>query len=267
VSPDGRWIVYVRDLDSVHTELRRVAPDGSGDTSVASFAGGDVNPFWSPDGRSILLAHTEGDTAQLLTIRADGSDRRRIVSIAGKSARLSPDGRRVAYSRGAWTRNRIVVADREGAHAAAITDSSAGYFNLAWSPAGDRIAATRLDSSRVTEVWIMNADGSNARSVASFARADGRPQWPAWSPDGKRLAIQAGRYDRAHPELDSAYLWVIDLATGKATRLGAHDAPRIDETPAWFPDGKRLVYQSSASGRFEVWVMNADGTGARQVTR
>lgn len=267
VSPDGRWIAYDRDLDSVTCEIRRVGTDGQGDTSVVRLGVGGVNPWWSRDGRSITYAVAAHDTARLFTIGPDGSGQRQEFAVFGKYARLSPDGRRVAYGSGSWMRNRLVVADRDGRHAAAITDSTAGWFNVAWSPAGDRIAVTRLDSTRTLDVWVMDADGTNAHPVAHFDKADGRPQWPAWSPDGTRLAIQAGIYDRAHPELDSSYLWVVDLATGKATRLGSHARPQLDETPAWFPDGQRLVYQSSASGRFEVWVMNADGTGARQVTR
>jgi Tol biopolymer transport system component len=37
--------------------------------------------------------------------------------------------------------------------------------------------------------------------------------------------------------------------------------------PARFPDGKRIAYQSNRSGRMEVWVMNADGSDARQLTK
>jgi len=36
---------------------------------------------------------------------------------------------------------------------------------------------------------------------------------------------------------------------------------------AWSPDGKRIAFQSNRTGRWEVWVMNADGTGAKQLTR
>ena len=62
-------------------------------------------------------------------------------------------------------------------------------------------------------------------------------------------------------------IWVIDLESGRATKLAEHRAAYQDEVPAWFPDAKRIVFQSNRTGRWEIWVMNADGSGARQITR
>ena len=46
-------------------------------------------------------------------------------------------------------------------------------------------------------------------------------------------------------------IWVIDLASGRATKLAEHGAPYQDEVPAWFPDGKRIAFQSNRTGRWE----------------
>ena len=51
-----------------------------------------------------------------------------------------------------------------------------------------------------------------------------------------------------------------------ARKLAAHAEGTADEVPAWFPDGRRIAFQSDRSGSMEIWVMNADGTGLRQVT-
>jgi Tol biopolymer transport system component len=58
----------------------------------------------------------------------------------------------------------------------------------------------------------------------------------------------------------------VDVATGKATKVAAHDRPYLDETPSWFPDGKRIAFQSDRTGVMQIWVMNADGSDVRQVT-
>jgi TolB protein len=185
-----------------------------------------------------------------------------VFTALAKSAQLSNDGRRVAYTRGDWTRNRLVVASMDGSGKSAITDSSAGYFNMAWSPDDRRIAVTRIDSKRDLQVWVMNADGSEARALTRFAKADGSPQWPAWSPDGKTIAIQSNSHGPG-----SASIWLVDVATGKATNITPHSAPRLDETPSWFPDGKRIAFQSDRSGSMEIWTMGADGSDPKQLTR
>ena len=55
--------------------------------------------------------------------------------------------------------------------------------------------------------------------------------------------------------------------SGNVHKLAPHTERYLDETPAWFPDAKRLAFQSNRTGRMEIWVMNADGTVPRQVTR
>ena len=82
---------------------------------------------------------------------------------------------------------------------------------------------------------------------------------PAWSSDGRQLAIQVSGKEVGH-------IWLVDLATGDARKLAAHTTPYLDEVPAWFPDGGRVAFQSNRTGRMEIWVMNADGSGQRQVT-
>jgi Tol biopolymer transport system component len=122
-------------------------------------------------------------------------------------------------------------------------------------------------ATRKMQVSLIKADGTGAQQLTRIdAAADGSPQWPAWSADGHRLAVQVGKYNPQARAENTAHIWVIDLPSGAATKLAPHDRPYLDETPSWFPDG-RIAFQSDRTGRMEVWVMNADGTGVRQVTR
>jgi TolB protein len=84
-----------------------------------------------------------------------------------------------------------------------------------------------------------------------------------WSADGRKLAIQVN----SRNQKNSAHIWLVDVASGEGRKLGAHDQQYLDETPSWFPDGKRVAFQSDRTGRMEVWIMNVDGTNAQQVTR
>jgi len=112
----------------------------------------------------------------------------------------------------------------------------------------------------------MNADGSEAKLVTQLPTSEGRSMRPAWSPDGTRIAFQVSKVD-VDPSIHISHIYVLDVASGALTKLAAHERTYLDEAPAWFPDGKHIVFQSDRTGTMQLWVMNADGTGARQLTR
>jgi Tol biopolymer transport system component len=188
----------------------------------------------------------------------------------GQQPTLAPDGKRVLYS-AVINRNflaaQIRESDLDGRNETAITRDAGAHFNGAYSPDGRQVAYAHLDSAtRDMQVWVVNRDGSNARQLTRFTGTEGRPQWPSWSPDGNTLAVQAGVYNRDTPAQNTAHIWLIDVTSGKATKIGAHDTPYLDETPSFLPDG-RIAFQSNRTGRMEIWVMHRDGTNARQVTK
>ena len=180
---------------------------------------------------------------------------------------ISPDGKKFIYSSGQFPAMDLVEAALDGSNVRKLSKAPSASFNAVYSPDQKLIAFARSDSTRQLQVWVMNADGSGERQLTRFATEEGSPQWPAWSPDGTKLAIQSGRYNRQAPTENTAHIWVIDVKSGGATRLNPHSTPYLDETPSWFPDGKRIAFQSDRSGRMEVWVMSADGSGAVQVTK
>jgi Tol biopolymer transport system component len=267
VSPDGRRIAFVAGRGDSVWQVYVVHADGSGTARLTSSREDKYMPSWSADGRWVLYQSNRGDTFTLSAVPREGGASKVVASLNARTMVLSHDGRRLAYPVGTWERNRIWVSAVDGSGATAITDSLAGYFNLAWSPDDARIAVTRSDSTGAMQVWVMDAAGGGARVLTRFTSGEARPQWPAWSRDGRKVAVQAGIYDRDAPGKSTAHIWVFDVASGAATQLAPHAEPRLDETPSWFPDGERLAFQSDRTGRMEIWVMNADGTRPRQVTR
>jgi Tol biopolymer transport system component len=267
VSPDGRRIAFVAGRGDSVWQVYVVNADGSGTARLTSSREDKYTPSWSTDGSWVHYQSDRGDTCTLSAVPLEGGAAKVVVSMNARTMALSHDGRRLAYAVGTWSRNRLWVSALDGSGARAITDSSAAYFNLAWSPDGARIAVARSDSTGAMQVWVMGADGSGAQALTRFTPGEARPQWPAWSRDGRKVAVQAGIYDRDDPGKSTAHILVFDVASGNATWLAKHAEPRLDETPSWFPDGKRLAFQSDRSGRMEIWIMNADGTRPRQVTR
>jgi Tol biopolymer transport system component len=217
---------------------------------------------WTTDGKQILYSTSSNDTSHLYAINPDGTGLREIAKVPGRAPTLSPDGTRLIYMTGTWTSTRLMISASDGSNPRPITDGSYIAWNIHWSRDGKHIAFTsRRDPEGELAIFVMNADGTGRRQFSRFPAGSGNAQWPVWSPGGDQLAIQVNR-QKEH----DAHIWIIDAATGNAAKLAAHERPYLDETPAWFPDGKHVAFQSNRTGKMEVWMMNADGSGMRQIT-
>jgi TolB protein len=266
-SPDGKELVFCSDRDGGKWELY-IADMTSGLSRRLTYSDeAKAAPDWTDGGTRIAYTVTHGDTSVLRTVAPDGSDTRTVLARVANSLRLSASGRRLVYTVGSWTRNRIWVANADGTHARAVTDSSAGYFNLAWSPDERMLAATHRDSTGALQIWLVNPDTvARPRELVRLPAGEGQPQWPAWSPNGATLAFQAGISVRDDPSRSNAYVCLVDVAKGRIRKLRTHPRPWLDETPSWL-DRDRIAFQSTQTGRFEVWVMKSDGSGARPLTK
>ena len=260
VSPDGSRIAFLSDRDGA-TDVWVISADGRGETRLTRTPEAESQPAWSADGRRVWFTVFASEASRIYAIQPDGRDQQLLGTVPGRALRLSPDGRRVLYWTGTWTSQKLFSSDLDGGNARQLTDGSGVVWGARWSPDGRRIAFGDRDSGGVLHVFVMNADGSDRRQVTHLAAADGQAQMPAWSPDGSRLAVQAS--GKSLP----GHIWIVDLATGDARKLAPHDAPYQDEVPAWFPDGEKVAFQSDRTGRMEIWVMNADGSGARPLTK
>ena len=101
-------------------------------------------------------------------------------------------------------------------------------------------------SSAQTAPGLQVADYQRLRSVAQAEV----------SPDGKLLAYTVLRYDR--PGRPWPQLWVLDLATGKSTRIGAQDDAA--GSPVWSPDGRWIAYDGAAEGKHGLAIVHPDGS-------
>ena len=260
-SPDGKRIAFTSNVDGT-PDLYMINADGTGRRRVTNTPVAESAPSWSSDGHELLFSIGR-DTAHLYAVSPNGSGQRELTVVAGNGPTLSPDGKYIAYTSGKFPNATSTISALDGSSPRVLTTTPA--FNFAWSPNGKLLAYTLLTADRKVEVWLANADGSSSRRLMLNDSIEGGPQWPAWSPDGKRLAIQVGKYGQ-NPAENTAHIWVIDVATGAKTKLAAHDKPYLDETPSWLGIS-RIVFQSNRSGRMELWSMNADGSDAKQITK
>ncbi len=168
---------------------------------------------------------------------------------------FSPDGSRIAvYGYPTGTTWSIYVMNNDGSNFQRLTTTDGVWDHVPdFSPDGTRIVFSRIypDQNERTEIWIMNADGTDQHYIGIEGDA------AVWSPDGTRLTYSA---DRAG-NLD-IYTCNPD-GTGEV-RLTTAGSREINS--AWSPDGSRLAYCTDADGDFEIWVMGADGTDPVRLT-
>jgi Tol biopolymer transport system component len=220
----------------------------------------------------------------LYTLAADGSERVRLTrppagpgGTGGDSdPAWSPDGTMLAFVRSEPpaenARTRIFLLNADGARPQPLTTVGEA-FSPAWSPDGRRIAFVR----RTDTEWAIVVAEVDGGAEQVMVREPNQPDSdaslgaPAWSPDGTRLAYTRWMLDREFNFRPRLY--VLDVnggGTGPLTRDAA-DA-------AWSPDGRRIAFASvrDRNGKrcwdqcqlfAELYVMNADGTGLKRLTR
>lgn len=259
VSPDGSKIAFLSDRDGAN-DIYVIGADGTGEARLTNTPEDESQPAWSADGKELRFTVFANDASRIYSIDPTGKNRKLLGTVPGRAQRVSPDGKTVLYWTGTWTAMRLFASRLDGSDARQLTDGSGVVWGARWSPDGKRLAFGAKDEQGALHVFLTNADGSARRQVTRSTSGE-QFQMPAWSPDASQFAVQGGV--RGQP----AHIWIVDAATGAARKLSPHDQAYDDEVPAWFPDGKRIAYQSNRTGRMEVWVMNADGSDARQLTK
>jgi TolB protein len=146
-----------------------------------------------------------------------------------------------------------------------------------WSPDGSSVVFER-DQAR-SRLWTVAADGTEPFLLGPTC-LDAPPKCedhmdPAWSPDGKTLAFWRawGPVNQKLGFIAHSEVFTID-DDGTHLRQLTHSSSYADDdrAPAWSPDGKQLVFERLTSPQAEppdaraLFVINADGSGARQVT-
>ncbi|MBI3914481.1 MAG: PD40 domain-containing protein, partial [Chloroflexi bacterium] len=121
-----------------------------------------------------------------------------------------------------------------------------------WSPDSKQIAFFRGALKLTGKIVVSNADGSDATEIATGFN-------PAWSPDGARLA-----YSGCLPATSVCGIFVYDLKS-KTSSVVTRDT---GGNPQWSARGDKLVYQSDdGKGHLNVFIVNADGSGGKQLTK
>jgi Tol biopolymer transport system component len=293
-SPDGRKLVFAIQLrgsaglchraGACNDEIFVINADGSGLRRLTRNAVPDGHATWSPDGRKIaFLSWRAGTGADVFVMNADGSDQRNLTRKPGNEVgpEWSPDGRKLVFtgvptgqplwvggSRSASGPYRdVYVMNADGSDQRNLTQTrDAEEYAAAWAPDGRTIAFAAYDG-RSNRIFVINADGSGKRALTHKITET----FMSWSPDGRKIAF----FD--------ASISVVNADGSGLRRLARNVA---FHGPSWSPDGRKLTFvrlrhpwkprpatgtppppRPSPAPASDLYVMNADGSGQRNLTR
>lgn len=235
------------------------------------FEGDALQPQYSPNKQRIVFwsrPNKYGQREDIWTIPAQGGPAARITSGATTDLNpiWSPDAKHLYFSSnrgGSMNVWRVAVDEQSGAplgepEAVTAIGATTSALQLSFSRDGKRL------------VYIAQTDVRNLQKVGFdpvHLKVSGEPVWlsrgsfqlwfPDPSPDGEWLTA-CSRGDQRH-----VYVMRTD---GTELRNLTNDNFRNDGWPRWSPDGKRIAFTSRRTGDYELWVINSDGSGLRQLT-
>lgn len=246
---------FTRDFNPTDGGLALMGTDGS---ARRPLAGGELGfePDISPDGRRIAFSrNTDVGVTSVFVMNVDGTATTEVAGglVFNPTPRWSPDGCQIAFTYSQsdqQTGPRVSIVNADGSGFRLVTpapDPNEFVFEEGptWSPDG-----TRLAFSRNSILHVIDVDGTGMAAVSSDFGFT-----PSWSPDGQRIAFGS---------LDGIKLINVD-----GTNLVQVTTPapgEFDSWPRWSPDGQRLVISHFDGTFVQIVRINADGSGAVNLT-
>jgi serine/threonine protein kinase/WD40 repeat protein len=270
-SPDGSRIAFLRRLNAEVFQAIVIPARGGPEQVIANVPGYHFQPSarkyvtWAPGGEALVAAQRlegafglrlrrfplSGGASQPAT---EGPDTAIDVSPA-----FSPDGRWLAYLR--WENGAtygLWVVAQPGTAPKLLAASPVPITTFAWKP-DSRTIVYGGGAISTGELWQVTVSGD--RTIAPFV-LEGASDEIAIAPNGGRLAYVLQNLD--------SNIWRVPL--GGEVRRKKSLAPeklfasvREETDPVISPDGKSIAFISNRSGRWNLWVGNADGSGLREL--
>jgi Tol biopolymer transport system component len=278
-SRDGRAVLFVRSREPG----RKLEP---GDV-FGQYVGGDVwqidvasgkesrlvenafNPAASPDGTRIAVDASWAGPRRIWSVDPRGLNPQQITTDTSEAVvhlrpRWSPDGKKVVFQNMESTKFDVRIADVGTKETVWLTNDVSRDIHPTWSPSG-RFVFFSTDRGGGLNLWRipLSREGKPAGGPQQVTTGAGQDVDAAISPDGKRLAFSILKIN--------ADLWrmPVDPASGRPT--GSPEevvaTTREDSRGAWSPDGRQIAFNSDRAGDMNIWIVDAEGGAARQLTK
>ena len=265
----------------------------NGDGTNLTVISAGLEPAWSPDGNQIAFARWDTVYPGLYIANADGSNTQLIYGAQHiRSPRWSPDGKFIAFTEqkastsgqplwklgvvelphvkpGTTEIEPAKLTEPQCSHLCYVPSWSNDGKSLAYDDPGEGIMATNVISGSAS--FVLAPSGTYFDTGANMPRPILHLppiQSSLWSPDGTRIAYAEKSHDR----------WELHTVNADGTNATGITSPNQilytlfnvivnNVAPAWSPDSKQILFLSDRNGKWEFFVVNADGSNIRQVLK
>ncbi len=188
LSPKGERAVFgargeIFTLPAKHGEARHLS---------RTPAAREISVTWSPDGRSIAYLSDASGEYEIYVRAHDGRGPARRITSDGDVWRFapvwSPDGRKLAYA-DKKLRLRWVEVD-SGRTVDVDTSTQNEITEYTWSPDSRMLAYTKIDDTRLSSIWLHDAETRRTSKLTQSTANDSNPQF---DPDGRYLYFVSNR--------------------------------------------------------------------------
>jgi len=183
-SPDGTKLVFEA-VRGGSSDIYVINADGSGEVNVTNSTQNEKEPDWSPDGTKITFV----SDGAIYVMNADGTRAVPLSTSSSQAVAWSPDGSKLAYTvvSDLGRQSAIYLMNADGSDQHVLT-SVGGGAHAAWSPDGSRLVYEGYEPDKSTDLFTINADGSNRVNVTNTGLTVFERD-PSFSPDGKRIVF------------------------------------------------------------------------------
>jgi serine/threonine protein kinase/Tol biopolymer transport system component len=224
---------------------------------------GDPRYRWTRAPTGTIAFEQEG---QVTLIQPGGAGAEQLATelptLPNKDPDWSPDGSKILFA-GSLEDDDLFVMDADGSGITQLTDDAfSDEYDPVWSPDGTQIAFAfdnlgGFGTPFVTGIVVMDATGGHRETL--IERTNERLGWPAWSPDGRRIAFSGS-------SSNGFRLYVMDSDGSDVTVIHEEPPGGLFAMPvSWTPDGERVVFWGRHGGKPSLLSIRPDGTDVHEL--
>ena len=281
-SPDGRYIAFCRLLKgesgiyivpSLGGAERRVRNTLWEEQEYYETLGTAGRLSWSPDGKLLAFSDRpsrEEHASSIFLLSLDSLETRRLTSAQGSRQDLdpafSPDGQILAFIKQTRPGGGIYTVPVSGGEEQRVISDGKDHWGVAWTPDGhDLVFANASYPIRMAGA-LFQEEGTTGW-LWKIPLRGGEPERLLFGQEGIEPSIQGNRlvYVRQRANLN---IWRrrLDSLLSASAPDKLISSTMMESGPQFSPDGSKIVFESTRSGTYEIWMCRSDGSGLIQLT-